>query len=29
VKEINVWPMAMMLIVVILLVIWLGGGFGR
>jgi hypothetical protein len=28
-KQLNVWPMLMMLIVVIVLIVWLGGGFGR
>ena len=28
-KQINVWPMVIMLIVVVALVVWLGGGFSR
>jgi hypothetical protein len=28
-KQINVWPMMIMLIVIIVLIVWLGGGFGR
>jgi hypothetical protein len=28
-KQLNVWPMLIMLIVVIVLIVWLGGGFAR
>ena len=28
-KQINVWPMLMLLIVVLFLILWLGGAFAR
>ena len=28
-KQINVWPMLMLLIVVLFLIFWLGGAFAR